>query len=250
VLERGRLPAVGSLLTPLTKKRRYRCRECGWTAWKHRLRRPDRHRAPSLGFDGAAGLSRMSLLDLERRLHALAGVPAWECVAEWGPEHAGILGTLLSAAGITSRMVPDAHLAALAIEHGLIVSSPDADFARFFPASAGTIPLAASDRRSTGLWNLDLCVTARRGGVHGGDDARDMNPNERPACLPKDHDRDSATGKILLAANLLVRCHQQLEARRLCSVEQLPILERRPLLFISRPNRVTWKELAEGTGVP
>ena len=53
---------------------------------------------------------------------------AWARVAEWltrdqvwipqpGPQHADILGRLLAAPGITSRLVPDAHLAALALEH-------------------------------------------------------------------------------------------------------------------------------------
>jgi predicted nucleic acid-binding protein len=38
---------------------------------------------------------------------------------------------LLTAPSMTSRLVPDAHLAALAIEHGLTVQSTDGDFARF-----------------------------------------------------------------------------------------------------------------------
>ena len=32
---------------------------------------------------------------------------------------------------MTSRLVPDAHLAALALEHGLTLRSSDGDFARF-----------------------------------------------------------------------------------------------------------------------
>jgi predicted nucleic acid-binding protein len=32
---------------------------------------------------------------------------------------------------VTSRLVPDAHLAALAVEHGLTLCSTDGDFARF-----------------------------------------------------------------------------------------------------------------------
>jgi len=31
----------------------------------------------------------------------------------------------------TANLVPDAHLAALAVEHGLTVASADADFGRF-----------------------------------------------------------------------------------------------------------------------
>jgi len=67
---------------------------------------------------------------------------AWERAAGWlarenvwvplpGPSHAAVLGRLLADGRVTSRMVPDAHLAALAIEHGLTLCSSDGDFARF-----------------------------------------------------------------------------------------------------------------------
>jgi len=53
----------------------------------------------------------------------------------WTPQpterHAETLGQLLSAPGVHANLVPDAHLAALAIEHGLILCSSDGDFARF-----------------------------------------------------------------------------------------------------------------------
>ena len=41
------------------------------------------------------------------------------------------LGGLLAAAGVQANLVQDAHLAALALEHGLILCSTDGDFARF-----------------------------------------------------------------------------------------------------------------------
>ena len=44
--------------------------------------------------------------------------------------HAAILGELLDGQK-SHRLVPDAHLAALALEHGLILCSSDGDFARF-----------------------------------------------------------------------------------------------------------------------
>ena len=67
---------------------------------------------------------------------------AWEQVQQWltaGPawvpqptvRHAEVLGGLCGATWMTSRLVPDAHLAALAIEHGLTLCSTDGDFARF-----------------------------------------------------------------------------------------------------------------------
>jgi toxin-antitoxin system PIN domain toxin len=69
------------------------------------------------------------------------------CEAVWTPfpgdRHAEVLGRLLEDATITSRLVPDAHLAALAIEHGLTLCSTDGDFSRF-PGLSWMNPLAAS----------------------------------------------------------------------------------------------------------
>ncbi len=60
--------------------------------------------------------------------------------------HLAILRDLLEAAGTAGNLVPDAHLAALAIEHGATVASSDRDFARFAgvrssdPIAGGTPP--------------------------------------------------------------------------------------------------------------
>ena len=43
--------------------------------------------------------------------------------------HGSILGGLIGSC--SGNLVPDAHLAALAIEHGLTLFSSDGDFARF-----------------------------------------------------------------------------------------------------------------------
>lgn len=59
----------------------------------------------------------------------LAAGPAW--IPQPTPRHAEVLGELYGPSWMTSRLVPDAHLAALAIEHGLILCSTDGDFARF-----------------------------------------------------------------------------------------------------------------------
>lgn len=78
---------------------------------------------------------------------------AWRQVREWlacevvwiplpGARHADILGELLDRRIVTSRLVPDAHLAALAIEHGLTLCSTDGDFAKF-PGLKWQNPLAA-----------------------------------------------------------------------------------------------------------
>lgn len=57
------------------------------------------------------------------------------CETVWTPEpterHSELLGELLKLPGVHGNLVPDAHLAALAIEHGLTLCSSDGDFARF-----------------------------------------------------------------------------------------------------------------------
>ena len=67
---------------------------------------------------------------------------AWRHVEEWldcervwvpvpGPAHRSILARLIADLGGGPKLIPDAHLAALAIEHGLALCSYDGDFARF-----------------------------------------------------------------------------------------------------------------------
>jgi toxin-antitoxin system PIN domain toxin len=67
---------------------------------------------------------------------------AWEQVDEWldcppvwipqpTDRHRAILGSVLTYAEGRANLVPDAYLAALAIEHGLLLCSSDGDFARF-----------------------------------------------------------------------------------------------------------------------
>ena len=74
--------------------------------------------------------------------HPLSPVMAWQRVTDWlappvawvptpGPEHARIVGQLVTGYGISGNLVPDAFLAALALEHGLTLYSTDTDFARF-----------------------------------------------------------------------------------------------------------------------
>jgi predicted nucleic acid-binding protein len=67
---------------------------------------------------------------------------AWTVVQSWlersnvlcpvpAERHASILGALLSDGRAYANHVPDAHLAALAIEWGLELASADRDFARY-----------------------------------------------------------------------------------------------------------------------
>jgi toxin-antitoxin system PIN domain toxin len=48
-----------------------------------------------------------------------------------GPRHLELLEELLGQAGTTVSLTTDAHLAALAIEHGCVLHSNDQDFTRF-----------------------------------------------------------------------------------------------------------------------
>jgi toxin-antitoxin system PIN domain toxin len=68
------------------------------------------------------------------------------CAPVWMPQpterHHEVLGPMLALPGVRANLVHDAHLAALAIEHGLILCSTDGDFARF-PGLRWQNPLAA-----------------------------------------------------------------------------------------------------------
>jgi len=81
-------------------------------------------------------------------------VAAWQQVEQWlavpsvwvpvpTTQHAAILGSLLREVTTRANLVPDAHLAALAMEYGLTLCSTDGDFARF-PRLRWENPLAAS----------------------------------------------------------------------------------------------------------
>jgi toxin-antitoxin system PIN domain toxin len=95
------------------------------------------------------GLPWVSLLGFLRLVtnprifeHPESTASAWQQVEEWldrdgawvpeaGSRHRQVLSSLLDRVPVFGNLVPDAHLAALAIEHGLAVASTDGDFARF-----------------------------------------------------------------------------------------------------------------------
>lgn len=59
----------------------------------------------------------------------LAAPTAW--ISEPGPEYGRVLRGLIDAHDVHGNLIPDAALAALAIEPGVTLCSTDADFARF-----------------------------------------------------------------------------------------------------------------------
>ena len=82
---------------------------------------------------------------------------AWQRIEDWlsrpaawipvpGARHQQVLGGIVRECRPAGNLVPDAHLAALALEHGLTVISTDTDFARF-PGVAWLNPVSA-----TALW--------------------------------------------------------------------------------------------------
>ena len=84
----------------------------------------------------------------------LSGSQAWSLVEDWlaagptwippaSPATARVYGDLAAKVAITGNLVPDAMLAALAIEHGLELWSADTDFARF-PGLRWVNPLASA----------------------------------------------------------------------------------------------------------
>ena len=67
---------------------------------------------------------------------ARAQVDAWlSAPATWVPgptgDHWRVLAGLIDRYELRGNLIPDAHLATLAIEHGLELYSADTDFARF-----------------------------------------------------------------------------------------------------------------------
>jgi toxin-antitoxin system PIN domain toxin len=75
-------------------------------------------------------------------MHPLSPSESWSYVEDWlsadvawipqpTERHAGVLRTLVVNYQLRGNLISDAHLAALAIEHGLTVCSADTDFARY-----------------------------------------------------------------------------------------------------------------------
>ncbi len=95
------------------------------------------------------GLPWVSLMAFQRIIthprvtaNPLSPSAAWGYITDWldadqawvpapGTRHRDIIGRLLIEGDLRANLVTDAHIAALAIEHGTAVCSFDSDFARF-----------------------------------------------------------------------------------------------------------------------
>jgi toxin-antitoxin system PIN domain toxin len=83
-----------------------------------------------IGTNPRAFPNAMSMQDAWGQILSWLGCePAW--IPQPSERHAEVLATLLTEPGVQGNLVSDAHLAALAIEHGLTLCSTDGDFARF-----------------------------------------------------------------------------------------------------------------------
>ena len=72
----------------------------------------------------------ISVADAWRQIHAWLQAPcAWIPVPT--ERHMAVLDPFMRMQGMNHKLVADAHLAALAMEHGLVLVSADTDFARF-----------------------------------------------------------------------------------------------------------------------
>ncbi|MHB8264144.1 MAG: TA system VapC family ribonuclease toxin [Acidimicrobiales bacterium] len=74
--------------------------------------------------------------------YPLSPINAWNYVHAWATadlvwhpaptdHHMEVLGSLVTSLELTGNLIPDAHLAAIAIEYGIAVVSADSDFALF-----------------------------------------------------------------------------------------------------------------------
>jgi uncharacterized protein len=68
-------------------------------------------------------------IDASKSTHHLAVDQVWIPAAT--ERHAEVFGSLIDRYRLADNLIPDAHLAAIAIEHGLEICSADTDFARF-----------------------------------------------------------------------------------------------------------------------
>jgi toxin-antitoxin system PIN domain toxin len=130
------IPDVNVLLNAYDRDSKFHKAVAGW--WEE-----------ALGGPAAIGLPWVSILGFIRlitnpRIYASPTTPsqAIRVAKSWlaqpnveivspGNRHADILFGLLESAGVAGNLTTDAHLAALAIEHGAQLASTDNDFARF-----------------------------------------------------------------------------------------------------------------------
>ena len=83
-----------------------------------------------IGTNAAIFPAAMTVDEAVGQVEAWLGAPA-AVVAQPTIRHAGLLRGLLRETGTAGNLATDAHLAALAIEHGAEIVSYDRDFARF-----------------------------------------------------------------------------------------------------------------------
>lgn len=98
---------------------------------------------PRVGLAWSSVLAFVRLVSNPRIFPEPSSIPdAWKQVGRWldapsawtplpTARHGDLLGRCLGVSGLSAKDVPDAHLAALAVEHGLRLATSDSGFARF-----------------------------------------------------------------------------------------------------------------------
>lgn len=130
------LPDINLLVYAYNRDAPHHARARQW--WEQTLSEP---RPVALPWAATLGFTRImtSRVVLPRPIDvgtALQHVRGWLArpnvrVLEPGPRHVDLLESVLVESGASSRVLTDAHLAALAIENQAELHSNDADFARF-----------------------------------------------------------------------------------------------------------------------
>jgi uncharacterized protein len=130
------LPDVNLLLYAHNPRAVHHARALAW--WNQCLRGPEGVAlawAVVLGFVRIATHPKvferpMTVEDAVGRVEEWVTLPHFQWVHP-GPTHLATLSTLLKTIRTAGNLTTDAHLAALAIERGLVLQTTDADFARF-----------------------------------------------------------------------------------------------------------------------
>jgi hypothetical protein len=96
----------------------------------------------------------------------------------------------------------------------------------------------------------NLGETARRRRVHRCGNFRKPGPDEPPAALAEDHDRDSPIGQVLLVANVSISREEQFKSGRFGCVEEPAVPERVPAVRAGFLDDMTEQHARDTSGCP
>jgi len=119
-------------------------------------------------------------------------------------------------------------------------------------ARTSSFPRSAAFLRSSRSFegDLDLDVTAGRGGIHDGGYFADVTLEDAPLGISKHHNGQRSAPQILLYRHVLVRGDQDLEPGFLSGLEQLAVGQPVPTCVFCLGDDVTGKKRNERRGSP